>query len=286
MRSNRWLIAATAVCALLALSAQPANAQSCKRPVDRPFKVFNALFYKGIPDLAGYGLKPIHVMSLNIWAPNAARSGPPDPALVRAYVDNLPKDGAPIVLDYEEYVMIDSAARARAGVASLSGIMAAFRKAAPDRMLGYYGYLPLGDYWRAVEKRNSAKFLSLQRDNNRVAPLAKGVDALFPSLYTFYPDQDGWVKRSTALICEARRLSTKPVYVFLWPDYHGNGRYVNTRNIPADYWRLQLETARAQADGIVIWGGWDFEANGKQSWNPDAPWWNETKKFMRSLERK
>lgn len=267
------------------LSAAPAAAEGCKRPANRPFKVYNALFYKEIPDLSRHGLKPIYVMGTNIWAPGAKRSGPPDPALVRRYVDGLPRDGAPIVLDYEDFDMTVSPGQARAGIASLTGILSAFRKAAPDRQLGFYGYLPLTDYWRAVDKSDSPKFLSLRRDNNRVAPLAGKVDALFPSLYTFYDDEAGWVKRATAQICEARRLSSKPVYVFLWPDYHGNGGKTDApRLIAPRYWRLQLDTARAHADGIVIWGGWDFKANGKQRWNPDAPWWNETLKFMRSLE--
>jgi hypothetical protein len=94
----------------------------------------------------------------------------------------------------------------------------------------------------------------VQQDNNRAASLARGVDMVFPSLYTFYPDQAGWLSFAAAQVCEARRLSSGPVYVFLWPEYHP-GSSSGGEAISPDYWRFQLETARRLADGIVIWGG-------------------------------
>lgn len=36
-----------------------------------------------------------------------------------------------------------------------------------------------------------------------------------------------------------------------------------------DYWRLQLETVRQHADGIVIWGGWN--GNGPARWDNAMP---------------
>jgi hypothetical protein len=108
------------------------------------------------------------------------------------------------------------------------------------------------------------------------------VDAIYPSLYTFYPDQDGWLKYALANISEARRYG-KPVYVFLWPQYHESDPAVAWRFIPADYWRLELETAKQYADGIVIWGGWQYSGkrlNWLLEWDDTAPWWIETQDFM------
>ena len=66
--------------------------------------------------------------------------------------------------------------------------------------------------------------------------------------------------------------------MFLWPRYEENKPTdVTGQYMPADFWRLQLETCRQYADGIVIWGGW------QEQWDENAPWWVETKKFLQGL---
>jgi hypothetical protein len=56
--------------------------------------------------------------------------------------------------------------------------------------------------------------------NDAVAPIAAQADVLFPSIYTFYPDENGWQTYAIAQIKEARRIGPgKPVYVFLWPQF-------------------------------------------------------------------
>ena len=58
------------------------------------------------------------------------------------------------------------------------------------------------------------------QENDQLRPLAGAVDILFPSLYTFYTDQGGWVRYAYAQIAEARRNANgKPVYVFYGQQY-------------------------------------------------------------------
>ena len=126
---------------------------------------------------------------------------------------------------------------------------------------------------------SSVGYSTWQAENDRLAPLAKDVDAFFPSLYTFYADRNGWVRYATAQINEARRYGGgKPVFVFLAPQYHESNKILGGRFIEPKYWKLQLETASQQADGIVIWGGWK---NGPAEWDEAAPWWKATKEFLR-----
>jgi hypothetical protein len=76
---------------------------------------------------------------------------------------------------------------------------------------------------------------------------------LFPSVYTFYEDQEGWSKYAVQQIREARRIGGgSPVYIFLWEEYHPSVAKLAGTYLPPDYWRMELELARKYADGVVI----------------------------------
>ena len=106
--------------------------------------------------------------------------------------------------------------------------------------------------------------------------LAEHVDIVLPSLYTFYNDPQGWDVFAAALLQSARRYN-KPVYAFLWPEFHVSNQFLRGKNLPGNFWRHELEFCRARADGIVIWGGW------QEQWDENAEWWLETKSFLTSL---
>src|SRR5205814_1590172 len=97
----------------------------------------------------------------------------------------------------------------------------------------------------------------------------------------FYADSQGWVKYAQANIAEARRIAGgRPVYPFIWPQYHiSNGR-LGSQYIDGKFWSLQLHTLYADADGLVLWGGWDFAAKRHASWDENAAWWLATKQFL------
>jgi hypothetical protein len=272
--------AAAALIGLGSPSNQDIQAACAPRPAGAPFRVFNGMFFAGQPDLRRYGMEPIHIIDRGIWRNEADRRGPPDPAILRQTLARLPDDGAPVVINVENFDpgVADPQASA-AALRRLIQIHDAFRAAAPRRALGHYSMLPGRDYWRAVRGPGSPPYRAWQRENDRLRSLEQRVDLIFPSLYAFYNDPASWETFAEAQICEARRLSRKPVYVFLWFEYHpseqGTGRF-----IPPDYWRRQLETARRYADGVVIWGGYDIANSRLRTWDPRAPWWRETEAFL------
>jgi hypothetical protein len=137
--------------------------------------------------------------------------------------------------------------------------------------VGYYGTVPTRNYWAPV-KKDAGALATWRGDNNRLAPLAQAVDTVYPSLYTFYDDVPGWTTYALANIEEARQYG-KPVYPFLWPQYHQS-----RKPIAGDFWRLQLDTVFKNADGLVIW----TPARGGAKWNPDTPWWHHTVDFLKS----
>jgi hypothetical protein len=160
-----------------------------------------------------------------------------------------------------------------------------FRETVPGFRFGYYGVPPLRDYWRAMKPPNSPDRRSWMEDNDRLVELASTVDIFFPSLYTFYNDQAGWRKYAIAQIGEARRYGGgKPVYVFLWPQFHDSNRSLRGMDLSPDFWKLELETAYEYADGIVIWGG-GGDDNRPKNWDEQAPWWKVTKSFLARLDR-
>ena len=120
-----------------------------------------------------------------------------------------------------------------------------------------------------------------QRENDAVSSLASDVGIIYPSLYTFYDDVDGWVRVAKENIAEARRISHgKPVMPFLWPQYHDSAHALAFQPLPKDFWERQLATVHSDADGVVIWGGWDFKNHKVSEWDEGAEWWTATKEFL------
>ncbi len=113
--------------------------------------------------------------------------------------------------------------------------------------------------------------------------LVPEVDALCPALYTYYGGETAfqldqaitqWEVYARETIAEARRMAPgKPVYAFAWPQYHSGGMYKDYRLLEDRYWRAQLELLRELADGVILWGGWNFDTNRQANFDPNASWY-------------
>ncbi|HEU4684712.1 MAG TPA: hypothetical protein VFS39_09460 [Nitrospira sp.] len=245
----------------------------------RQFIVFDGTSYSNKPDLAAYGIRPIHLVYAGRfgaeWFKNQDRL--PERASVQALARELADTGAPVVLDIEHWALKGKPEFVRQNVKKYVDVLHWFRESAPGLQIGYYGTLPIRDYWRAVQAPENQAHRDWMKEDDQIRDLRDAVDVLFPSLYTFYADQNGWKTYAIAQIKEARRVGKgKPVYVFLWPQYHDSNRALGGRYLSADFWTLQLETAHQFADGVVVWSG-------REEWNEHAPWWTATKRFMQRL---
>ncbi|MBC6994163.1 hypothetical protein QWY85_18615 [Neolewinella lacunae] len=131
------------------------------------------------------------------------------------------------------------------------------KKLRPKTTVGFYGF-PARDYWN----RND----DWRARNLALAPFLREVDAIFPSLYDFYPTTDknremelGYVKDN---VTEALRLGSqlkKPVFPFVWHRYHDSNKEVGRTLIPPGEFGELLRTtvttkwAGHKIDGLIWW---------------------------------
>jgi hypothetical protein len=238
-----------------------------------PFVVFDALLYQGRPDLSALGMPRIIQMN-----PPHGAGDEVDDQKTRATMQGIKDYRGVIFLDYEAWPLGGVPAEVVADhVEKYSRVAEIAHETVPKATFGYYGVLPCREYWGLV-LADRTKIDAWKECNRQGEAIANHVDVIFPSVYTFYDNQQAWDVYAKGMIAEARRYN-KPVYVFLWPEFHPSNLLLRGTNIPAKFWRHQLEFCRASAaDGIVIWGGW------QEQWKEDAPWWIETKAFLASLQ--
>ncbi len=257
-------------------------------PKKNPFVVFDGTLYAGKPDLSVHGIQPTTIAYTSQiggkigyqWWKQAERL--PDKEIVQQIARQAQTKPNPVVVDIEHWPLAGDPKQVQRSLEKYLTVLQWFKEAAPELAVGYYGAPPLNDYWKSLKSPMSKEWASFARQNDQLRPLSGAVDIIFPSLYTFYTDRGGWVRYAYAQIAEARRNSNgKPVYVFLWPQYHDSNPSLKGAFLPPDFWKLQLHMAKHYADGIVIWGGWDFKSNRPAEWDNNAAWWKVTKDFMK-----
>ncbi len=278
---------------VLMLLCSVASAKKCCNRTE--FRVYDATAYRDKPDLSAYGIHYLPAVS-SFWRPKPPQNLPPSSSMVRRAIgiDDMDQDGKikasnrkDIYINVEHWPIRGDINEVYESLTKYKEVIKKVKAELPGALIGLYSLMPIRDYWRAIKPEESAEFKTWREENNRLSTLVSEVDFLLPSLYTFYPDEDGWEKYAISNLLEARRISQgKPVYAFLWPQYHDSNFLLNSQYIPRKFWRKQLEIAKKYADGVVIWGGWSFR--GKPhilEWKNDMGWWQETLDWLRCDEK-
>jgi hypothetical protein len=261
---------------LLAVAADP-DAHAA------PFVVFDGLIFSNKPDL---GLTPLTIADPHTLGDT--KNGPPALARVQATMRTNPPPTNPVAIDIEDWPVEGDAATVKASVDNYLETLRRFRSVAPSYKLGFYSVVPVHDVWRAAAGSSTSGYRDWQRENDAVKPIADSVDAVFPSLYTFDMTVEQWTASAEANLSEARRIAPgKPVYCFLWPQFHEAARQAY-QFVPTDFWRAELQTCWDHADGIVLWGGFTTQPDNRfhaLPWDAKAPWWVATQSFLSSHHR-
>lgn len=227
--------------------------------------IYNALIYQGMPKISLPTLRIVYVNEM--WPAGSDRTFPHEPTL-RALAPTL---NGLVCLDIEHWPWYKASEEVRAEtISKLIQVIDIIKSVNPNVDLGFYSIMPQRNYWVPI-KGYPEQVAAWEADNRALQPVADRVDAVFPSLYTFYDAPLDWEKYAAGNLAEARKYG-KPVYPLIWPQFH-DSMPLKGQHIGGDFWRLQLEVCRAQADGIVLWGGY------RTPWDDGHPWWSETAKF-------
>jgi len=188
--------------------------------------------------------------------PSWAELALPSRAAYEALVQRTARHPGPVVLDFETLYLRGSSAAAHRHFRKLHTLLAWAHEAVPGRTVGYYGVLG----------NTAPRYFPLERR------LAQRENALFPSLYTFGDDRAAWRARFRGIMAEAAAIAPgKPVYAYLWPQYHGGSRWAG-RYLTPDHWRFELAEATRRCSGVVIWG--------PSNSDPDQRWVGATASFL------
>lgn len=241
----------------------------------RRFVAFDAMLYENKPQASELGLEQMPVIyEGRIWRNKETTTALPDLAPLAEDI-RLAAAAGNFVIDIERFPLRGDAGLVKDGVSKLVKVIEFCRSMSQGARLGYYGIVPGRDYWRVIKGIGSSKYREWQKENDALLPLVDAVDFLAPSIYTFYPDKAAWRRYAEAQLAESYRLAAgKPVFPFLWPKYHDSNRLLRNTYVHPEFWRDQLDYCAANADGLVIWGGY------REEWNPSTSWWRQTAEFL------
>ncbi len=273
---------------------------STPKPIASPtFQVWDSFDFAAKPDISRYGLKSMRMVDRGWDYPNGIKELPEEQSFKKVMKTFEREDpDSPVFIDIEQWAWACNSGTPE----KFETLVKWTREVTPKLKLGIYFIGPIRDFWAPQSAPTSPEYLAWQKLNNCYQKLIDQVDMLLPSVYAFYEAEhptrgqefiDLWVTYANAQVKEAKRLAKgKPVYPFLWMQYHDSNPRVGEQLIPGAFWKLQLETVKnSGADGLVIWGtGYTVGSEEKGNlqlplltWNENSEWWLETQKFLRNL---
>lgn len=291
-------VAAILVCAATGLLSAPA-VLATSGAVAPGFAVYDAIQYRGKPDLSSYGFHKITLISDGVLAPRVRPAGLrqfSEAATQAAALKQAGEPGVPVCLDLEAWPLNPD------GVNERLEIIKTFKKYSPNTQVGAFGFMPINNRllfdslaspasralynpWGGYGKSSRVMFDRMQQGSQAIG---KAVDILMPDFYTYGPDMSAWKKMVQANVAYDRKMYPgHPIYAFIWPQYNASDALVAQKKplplsfVPPAAWREELETLYPLVDGVVIWSAWvDHDAK-VVKFNKDMPWFVETVAFMK-----
>lgn len=305
---RRTVFGIAAVC--LGLAAM-ASAEARHQPVKPPFRIFYQMSWMdgttarapSTAQLEACGIERVPLISEGaIFGSAMPRHDAPldlTGARLKQATDTIAKATPPsrlVVLNVEKQGWMIKRADHQAARKSqqYATLMTHFRSQpairAKGTLLGYFGEAPINDYFGYIAGRSQVPYNLAT--NSFARRIAQASDVLFPQMYTRYRESGskGWIARAEGIMRLIRQdwekqVGRKPVYPYLWPQYHdfASDRAIRKALVDKGVFATQLETLkRLGADGVVLWGTLGTDGARRARWEKDMAWWVETKAFMRA----
>jgi hypothetical protein len=248
--------------------------------------IYSGLLHTGLPDLqALYKMPKIRLVNRTSYAGWTDPQGLPTAQWYDLVAANEAAQ-VKIIIDHEAWPYSTQVERHAVGNKYVQ-IYAEVKSRRPDIRIGWYMDPTRRDFWRARTPLGSTQYLAWQAENNDLGSImAMSTDMYFPSLYFFYnrdthpvnTDEVGlYVERNIDETKRIRRLyghADSPIYPYVWWMRHDN-----SRTLDQDVWETIVRTVMDDADGMVIWGGWQVQ------WDEAAPWWIPIKARLMDARR-
>lgn len=227
---------------------------------ERSFRWLDELVYAGKPDLSANGWEPLKVTYGDMWEGVGGKTQATviNEAFLRdTYIPTIPSTTKLVCLNVEHYKWRKTDdATVEDSLTKLRHILDIWHSERPDIEIGYYAMGTGRDYWRALGFHGQEGIDAWKADNDRARCVTDAQDVLFPSLYTFYDNEQGILDYMQSNMEEVHRAAPqKKMYPFLWPQYHNSNATLGYQQIPGAYWKkIVSKVYDFGAEGVVFWG--------------------------------
>jgi hypothetical protein len=253
--------------------------------LNKNLKVYDATLYKNKIYSNNRFFPKIHLIyHTDLWSDwnNIKSRDYVDTEKIKDTAKKLSFSRIPYIIDIEHWnVHTDNDIEANKNIDKYIKVIKIFKDIRPDLKFGFYSVLPNRDYWSVISN-DKKKIKQWNKINKRLKRLAQYVDVVCPSLYTFYDNIDDWKIYAYENIKKAKEYN-KPIYAFIWPQFHFSNKRLKGKFLNKNFWKIQLDFLK-NIDALVIWGGWN--PNNKydryMQWNENKEWWIITKRFITS----
>lgn len=251
---------------------------SANLPTSHKFIFFNLVRYKNTPaNLMPY-LYPIKIanekMLLN-------PDGSPNENAIKSFAYTC-GGNHPVTLDLETWPYSPGSALTQT-IRDFITAVNDFKSVNNTSPVGFYGVPPKQAYqWKNIDPVNNPSGYSTWLNvSNALEPVAEKTDLFQPSFYAYNPDTTAWRKMvDTTLAAIQRYNQNKPIYAYIWPQYHDNSVPYSLQFMDTAIWHFELEVLYDRTNGCIIWTSNKSSDGNIISWDPDMLWWQTTKSFM------
>lgn len=224
----------------------------------------------------GMGLHALPFIQRNTYEGWTDETEPPPAEWLDNLASTLVAPYSWAVVDHEDWLQ-DTQANRLATADKFVTFFNGMKSRRPDVNFCFYAYAPKRDFFRARTLPGHADYLAWQAENDDMAAMAAVVDGFCPSIYHFYNVDVNGVDANLGVedyyrenIRETKRLrdtygdSSRPIFPYIWWKAHSHEGLLDDAA-----WLPMIEIALAEADGFIVWGGF------QEAWDDTAAWWQK-----------